>query len=171
MPDEYKIKGAAMDKSRESVELSPADIEAINWAIAILAAKLQPVLIALDDEDKKYLPRLGEKCVSFVEMSLWYAESDAEFLPDFMDVAEMKRNFAAFKLLGEFLRPLRQITKNLDDTATLCGSEAILASLAYHNWVKHAVEMNAPNASVIHDDLSQLFEAQKPRKHKPEAVK
>jgi hypothetical protein len=52
----------------------------------------------------------------------------------------------------------------------LCGSEVISASLAYYNSIRHAVEMNAPNASVIHDDLSQLFEAQKPRKHKPEAV-
>jgi hypothetical protein len=161
----------AMEVSRISIELSPADIEVINWAIATLAAKLQPWLIALEDGDKKNLAKLCEKSVSFVEMALLYAEADTEILPDFVDVAEMRRNFTAFTLLSEFLRPLRQIIRNLDDTAALCGSEAISASLAYYNSVRHAVEMNAPNASVIHDDLTPLFEAQKPRKHKPEAVK
>src|SRR5688572_17595078 len=111
-----QLKGAnAMDESRISIELSSTDIDAINWAIATLAAKLQPFLIALDDEDKKNLAKLGEKSLSFVEMSLCYAESDNEFLPDFVDAAKMKQDLTAFNLLSEFLRPLRQITGNLDD--------------------------------------------------------
>jgi hypothetical protein len=165
-----KIKGDGMNSSRIPIELSTADIDAINWAIATLAAKLQPLLIALEDEDKNNLAKLGERSILFIEMCLQYAESDTEFLPDFVDVTRMKQDLTAFSLLSEFLRPLRQITRNLDDTATLCGSEVISASLAYYNSIRHAIEMNAPNASVIHDDLSQLFEAQKPRKHKPEAV-
>lgn len=94
-----------------------------------------------------------------------------EFLPAFVDVAEMLKDFTGFNVLNGFLRPLQQITRNLDDTATLCGSEAILASLAYYNSVKQAVKMNVPKASAIYDDLSQRFEAQKARKIKPEAVK
>ena len=160
-----------MNENGASINLLQADLEAINWAIATLAAKLQPWLIALDDEDKLKLPKLCERNAAFVEMSLLYAENDTEFLPDFVDVTRMKQDLTAFSLLSEFLRPLRQITRNLDDTATLCGSEVISASLAYYNSIRHAIEMNAPHASVIHDDLSQLFEAQKPRKHKPEAVK
>jgi hypothetical protein len=160
----------AKSEGRISIKLSSSDIDAINWAIATLAAKLQPFLIALDEEDKNNLAKLGERSILFIEMCLQSAESDAEFLPDFIDVAKMKQDLTAFSLLSEFLRPLRQITRNLDDTATLCGSEVISASLAYYNSVTHAVEMNAPNASVIHDDLSQLFEAQKPRTHQPEAI-
>ena len=159
-----------MIENRVSISLSPSDIEAINWAIAILAAKLQPLLIALDVEDKKNLVKLGERSVSFVELCLLYAESDGDFLPDFVDAAEMKQNFSAFKLLGEFLRPLRQIIEHLDDTTTFCGSEAMTASLAYYNSVRHAVGINAPNASVVYADLSRMFELQKTRKNKPAAV-
>jgi len=159
-----------MNEGRVSIALSSSDIDAINWAIATLAAKLQPLLIALDDEDKKNLAKLGERSILFVEEALWYAESDDEFLPDFVDAAKMKQDLTAFNLLNEFLRPLQQITRNLEDTATLCGSETLSASLAYYNSVRHAVELDAPNASVIHDDLSQLFEAQKPRTYKPAAV-
>src|SRR5215218_7099078 len=107
----------AMNVNRISVELSSTDIDAINWAIAILAAKLQPLLIALEDEDKENLPKLCENSILFVETSLLYAESDIEFLPEFIDVAQMKQTVATFNLLSEFLRPLRQIIRNLDDTA------------------------------------------------------
>ncbi|HEY8559854.1 MAG TPA: hypothetical protein VIL74_05595 [Pyrinomonadaceae bacterium] len=153
-----------MRLNRTSIELSSADIEAINWAIAILAAKLLPVLIALDDEDKSNLGKLGEKNLSFVEMCLLYAESDAEFLPEFLDSVKMQRDFATFKLLGEFLRPLAQITRNLDDTTTFYGSETLSACHAYFNSIRHAVELDAPNSSLIFNDLNLLFEAQKTRR-------
>lgn len=83
----------------------------------------------------------------------------------------MKTDFQAFNALNNILRPLMQITKNLDDTATLCGSEAILAALAYYNSVKQGVKMNVPNAKAVYDDLSARFDAQKGRRAKPEAVK
>lgn len=159
-----------MNENRVSISLSQADITAINAAIATLAEKFQPILIGLEADDKKNLAKLGEKSVSFVEKSMQYAESNAEFLPAFIDAAEMKKDFAAFNVLNGFLRPLLQITKNLDDTATVCGSEAILASLAYYNSVRQAAKMSVPNASAIYDDLSQRFEAQKAPKNKPAAV-
>jgi hypothetical protein len=160
-----------MNENRISIQLSNADVTAINQAIATLAEKLQPVLIALDAEDKRNLAKLGEKSVSFVEKSMQYADSNAEFLPAYVDAAEMKKDFTAFNVLNNFLRPLQQITKNLDDTATLCGSEAVQAALAYYNSVKQAAKMSVPNAASIYDDLSQRFEAQKARRLKSEAAK
>lgn len=155
-----------MNENRISIQLSDADVTAINDAIQTLADKLQPILIALEAGDKKNLAKLGERSVSFVAKTMQYVDTDAEFLPPFVDVAEMKKDFQAFNTLNSFLRPLRQIVGNLDDTATLCGSEAILASLAYYNSVKLAAKMKAPKASTIYDDLSQRFEAQKARKTK-----
>lgn len=160
-----------MNENRISIQLSNADVTAINDAIQTLADKLQPILIALEMADKKNLAKLGERSVSFVAKTMQYVDSDAEFLPAFIDVGEMKKDFQAFNTLNSFLRPLRQIVGNLDDTATLCGSEAILASLAYYNSVKLAARMNTPKASTIYDDLSQRFEAQKARKTKPETLK
>ena len=160
-----------MNENRVSISLTQADIDAINAAIAVLAERFQPILIALEAEDKRNLAKLGEKSVSFVEKTVQYADSNREFLPAFIDLAEMKRDFQAFNALNAFLRPLQQIVKNLDDTATLCGSEAVLAGLTYYNSVKQAVKMSVPNASAIYDDLSQRFEAQKARKLKPAPVK
>lgn len=160
-----------MNENRISIQLSNADITAINDAVGVLTAKLQPVLIALDANDKKNLAKLGEKSVSFVEKSAQYAGTNAEFLPAFISAAEMNKDFQAFNTLNTILRPLMQLTKNLEDTATLCGSEALLAALAYYNSVRQGVKMNVPNASAIYDDLSARFEAQKARRQKPETPK
>jgi hypothetical protein len=159
-----------MNENRISISLSEADITAINTAISTLANKLQPILIALEPDDKRMLAKLGEKSISYVDKTVQYSESNPEFLPAFVDVAEFKKDFEAFTILNSFLRPLAQIVKNLDDTATLCGSEAVSAGNTYYNSVKQGMKMGVPNAKAIYDDLSQRYEAQKAKKLKAEPV-
>lgn len=83
----------------------------------------------------------------------------------------IKKDYEAFSVLNGFLRPLAQIVRNLDDTATLCGSEALSATNTYYGSVRQGMKMGVPNAKAIYDDLSQRYEAQKARKLKPEAIK
>lgn len=160
-----------MNENRISIDLLPADITAINQAINTLAQKLQPVLLALNEEDKKNIPKLGERSLAYAEKTVQYSQSNPEFLPAYVDAAELKKDFDGYLLLNGFLRQLAQIVKNLDDTATLSGSEAISAVSAYYKSVKYAAAMGVPNAKAIYDDLSQRFEAQKTRKSKPEELK
>ncbi len=156
-----------MNENRISIELSESQITKINDAIQIIVDNLAPVVIALEAEDKKNMAKLGEKSVSFAEKALQYAESNPEFLPPYMNLAEMKKDFTGFNQLNAILRPLMQIIGNVDDTATLCGSETLLAALGYYNSVSQAAKMNVPNAQAIYDDLSQRFEAQKAKRNKP----
>lgn len=160
-----------MNENRISISLSEADVAEIAEAIATLSAKFQPFLIALEANDKKALAKIGEKSLSFVDKSVQYAANNPEFLPNFIDSAELKKDYEAYSVLNGFLRPLAQIVKNLDDTATLCGSEAIQACFTYYNSVRQAKKMGVPNASAIYEDLSQRFEAQKARKTPAEPVK
>lgn len=64
-----------MNENRISISLSPADITAISQAIDTLAQKLQPILIALDAEDKRMLGKLGEKSISYVDKIVQYAKA------------------------------------------------------------------------------------------------
>lgn len=160
-----------MNENRISLEISAADMTAVNQAIQTLLEKLQPILIALSASDKNSLAKMKDKTFPFVEKISQYADTNAEFVPAFLDVAEFKKDLAAFGQLNIILRPLMQITQNLDDTATLCGSEAYQAALAYYNSVKQAAKLNVPNAKAVYEDLSVRFEAQKAAKIKPEAIK
>lgn len=160
-----------MNENRISIEISQADIAAVNAAIQVINDKLRPYLIALNQEDKKVLAKIGERNVPFVEKCLQYAQSNPEFLPPYINAGEFKKDFDGFSVLRNLLRPLAQTVNNIDDTATLCGSEANEQGLAYYGSVRHAAKMNVPNARAIYDDLSVRFEAQKARKLKPDAVK
>ncbi len=160
-----------MNENKISIEILTADLADINTAVQTLLKKLEPYLIALNADDKKGLAKIGERNLPYVEKTLQYAVSNPEFLPPYIDVVEFRKDFDAFRVLRELLRPLAQITSNIDDTATLCGSEAIDATSAYYGSVSQAAKLNVPNAKAIYDDLSQRFEAQKARKKKVEPPK
>ena len=160
-----------MNENRISLDISPADADAITTAIQILATKLQPLLIALEAADRQSLAKMKDKSVPFLEKIVQYVESNPEFVPIFLNTDEMKKDFNAFTVLNNFLRPLAQITRNLEDTAMLCGSEAYSAGLIYYGSVKQAAKANVPKAKAVADDLSTRFEAQKVKKTKAQPIK
>ncbi|HRH45953.1 MAG TPA: hypothetical protein PKY82_30200 [Pyrinomonadaceae bacterium] len=153
-----------MNENRISLTLSEADRIAITQAMQTLLETLQPHLIALDVANKRALAKMKDKSVPFVEKAIQYAKSNPEFVPPYLDVAEMEVDYKAFGDLNNLLRALSQIVANLDDTAVLCGSEAYVAALAYYNSVGQAAKLNVPNAKAIYEDLSVRFEAQKTTK-------
>jgi hypothetical protein len=71
------------------------------------------------------------------------------FAAPYLDKEEVKKDYRAFTLLNSFLRPLAQITRNLDDTA----------------------EMNVPGAKAVYEDLKVRYEQQKTKTKKAEPVK
>ncbi len=160
-----------MNENRISLDIKQADIDAINQAIQTLATKLQPLLIALEANDRQSIAKMKDKSVPFLEKIIQYVGVNPEFVPVFLNTDEMKKDFDAFSILNNFLRPLAQITRNLEDTAMLCGSEAYSAGLIYYGSVKQAAKVNVPKAKAIADDLSTRFESQKVKKKKAELIK
>jgi hypothetical protein len=156
-----------MNENSISLDIKESDVVEITKAIQVLAEKLQPLLIALEASDRQSLAKMKDKSVPFIEKIIQYIESNPEFVPIFLNTDEMKKDFNAFTILNNFLRPLAQITRNLEDTAMLCGSEAYSAGLIYYSSVKQAAKVNVPKAKAVADDLSVRFEAQKVSKKKP----
>jgi hypothetical protein len=160
-----------MNENSISLDIKESDVIEITKAIQVLAEKLQPLLIALEASDRQSLAKMKDKSVPFLEKIIQYIESNPEFVPIFLNTDEMKKDFNAFTVLNNFLRPLAQITRNLEDTAMLCGSEAYSAGLIYYGSVKQAAKVNVPKAKAVADDLSVRFEAQKVRKNKAKSDK
>lgn len=156
-----------MIQNRISIELTDAQAKDVKDATKVIVDILEPIVVALLADDKKNMAKLGEKSVSFAEKSMQYMETNPEFLPAYVSLDEVKKDYKAFGQLNTILRPLMQIIGNVDDTATLCGSDTISACLAYYASVSVAAKMNVPNAQAIYDDLSQRFEGQRVRGNKP----
>jgi hypothetical protein len=72
-------------------------------------------------------------------------------------VPEFEKDVNAVGLLREFYVPLSQLTKKLQDSMTLAGSEAYVAGLTYYGSSKEGVKRKLPNAVLIADELGKRF--------------
>jgi hypothetical protein len=150
-----------------SITIPPADLQAVKDMLATINGLLAPYLIALTPEDRRKLLKMGDGSEPFVSKVMDYAVSDPQFLPPFVQIAELKKDWDAVAALLPIFRTVQQLENNLSDTVMLTGSEAFEGSLSYYNSVKLGAKMNVPNAKTIYEDLSKRFEAQGKRKAKP----
>jgi hypothetical protein len=150
-----------------SITIPPSDLQIVKDALATIQTTLEPYLIALTPEDRRKLLKMGDGSEPFVAKVMDYAVSDPQFLPPYVQFAEMKKDWEAVTGLLPIFRTVQQLENNLSDTVMLTGSETFDASLSYYNSVKMAAKMNVPNAKTIYEDLSKRFEAQGKRKAKP----
>jgi hypothetical protein len=150
-----------------SITIPPADLQAVKDALATINGILKPYLKALTPEDRRKLLKMGDGSEPFVSKVMDYAVSDPQFLPPFVQIVELEKDWDAYSALVPIFRTVQQLDSNLSDTVMLTGSEVFEGSLSYYNSVKMAAKMNVPDAKTIYEDLSKRFEAQGKRKSKP----
>lgn len=143
--------------NRVSADISAAVITDVTTKLNEVRVLLQPYLQALAPDERRSLPKMSDKSIAFVNKVETYTNSNPEFAPAFMQVAEFEKDF----LLVEELKPLldicEQLCSNIDDTSMLGGSEAYVAALMYYNSVKMAAKTGQASARPICDDLSMRF--------------
>lgn len=150
-------------ENKVSIEINPADLQAIKDAVAVLVAKLGPLLIALTDEERKSLYKMGEASKPFAEKVMEYVVSNPEFLPPFTDVSEMQKDWKAISELLPIFNSLSQLCSNLDDTLMEAGAEVMVPANSYYKSVQMATKLAVPSAKPIYDDLKVRFE-RKPKR-------
>jgi hypothetical protein len=154
-----------MPESKVSAKLTPADKEAVIQAINTIKDKL-PFLVDLTTEERKSLPKLGDKSRAFVSKALEIATQNPDFLPRSFDLDEMRRDIELFEALYPILLSLTQLQELVDDTSVAVGSEAYAAGLMVYNYAK-ASGKGAGLDSMV-DDLGRRF-ARKTKKVQPQA--
>lgn len=144
-------------KNAISIQIPEEEHQAISEAIATLKSLLSPYLIALTPADRQRVPKMGDGTLPFVEKAMEYAREDGQFLPPYVDLQELEKDWNAVENLVPWLNDLQQLTSNLDDSVMMAGSEAYVGALSYYNSVKYGAKMNVADAKVIFEDLSQRF--------------
>lgn len=144
-------------QNKISFSLSDAERKEIQNHIQALMDKLAPLLIQLSREERKKLPKMGDKTVAFVQKALDYSRQNPELAPAYLDEKEYAKDMAAVDQLKQILRPLEKLTGLLSDSAMLSGSEAYQAGLYYYYGVKGAAKANVKGAQDIYDDLASRF--------------
>ena len=116
-------------------------------------------------EERKALPKMGDKSRAFVSKALEVAKQNSDFLPRSFDLTEMQKDVELFEAMYPIMMALTQLQELLDDTYTTVGSEAYSAALTVYNYAKASGQGAGLDAVV--GELKQRF-ARKPRQEKPQ---
>jgi hypothetical protein len=149
-----------------SAKLSDTNREIVLSAIATIRASM-PFMVDLTVEDRKALPKMGDKSRAFVSKALEIATQNPDFLPRSFDIEEMRKDVELFEQLYPLLLSLNQLQEMMENTYTAVGSEAYTAALTVYKYAK-ASDQGSGLEGIV-DDLGQRF-TKKARKEKPQAV-
>ena len=110
---------------------------------------------ALTPEERRALPRFGDKSRGFVELALQVAEQNSGILPRSFDVGEMRNDVELLSALSSVHTALAQLFELVDDTLTEVGAEAYAAALLVYQSARAAGKGTALDAAV--EGLGQHF--------------
>lgn len=145
-----------------SAVLTQSDRNAVMDAVATIKEKL-PFLVDLNANERKALPKMGDKSRAFVSKALEVATQNPDFLPRSFDLEELRKDVQLFEALYPLLLSMTQLQELLDDTCLAVGSEAYAAALQVYNYAK--VSGNVGGMDAVVGEMGQRF-ARKPRKAK-----
>jgi len=128
------------------------------------AALIAPYLISLTLEEKKELPKLGDKGYSFVDKGTEYLALDTTPVPPYLEKEEISVDLAGYDTMRQVLQVIKPTVERIEDTMTLSGSEAFSGTLLFYNYIKGAAKADVPGAKTIYDDLSTRFPGRKSKK-------
>jgi hypothetical protein len=149
-----------MTASLISATLTKEDREAVIAAVATIKQKL-PFLMDLTAEERKSLPKMGDKSRAFVSKALEIATQNPDFLPRSFDLEEMNRDVELLESLYPVLLALTQLQELVDDTVMAVGSDAYAAALVVYNFAKASGKGSGLDA--VADEMGKRF-ARKSRK-------
>lgn len=127
---------------------------------------LMPFLINLTPEERRELPRMGDKSRAFVQAALVLAEQDDSFLPRSFEVAEMRQDEDLYISLAVVYTVLAILFEKLQDTMLLTGCDLYVAALEVYDAAKRKGGNNGGLDQLL-DALGQRFARRSKNKDKP----
>jgi len=151
-----------------SVTLSDETVTAIIGHITAIEGLL-PFLISRPDGDNNVM--LGEKSVGFDEKCSGYMASHPQFIPGYVNPAEVQKDRAARMQLNKFISRLSLLAAKAQDTYDVIGNEIMMANLGYYGNASDAAKRGTTSAGDIYADLSTRYPGRGSKKNGQVAAK
>lgn len=100
---------------------------------------------------------LGDKSVAFDEKCANYMATNPEFIPGYVDPAEVLKDRALRDQFTKFMPQLQLLAAKSVDTYDVVGNEMMMADLAYYSSTADAAKRGKTSAGDIHDDLATRY--------------
>jgi hypothetical protein len=143
-----------MPENRVSAQLGEAERQAVFAAIETIRQKL-PFLIDLTPEERRALPKMGDKSRGFVTQALEVATLNPDMLPRSFDVGEMRNDVDLLNALTPVVSALAQLFELVEDTYIAVGSDAYGAALMVYASARAAGKGSGLDSAL--DILGQRF--------------
>lgn len=143
-----------MTSNHVSGILNDADQKAVTDALDAARQKL-PFLIDLSPDERRNLPRMGNKTRAFVERALEVAKGNQDILPRGFSLEEFERDVTLLRAMYPIARTIGQLNEFVDDTMLALGSDAYTAALLVYQAGKMSGKGAAMDAEL--DALAARF--------------
>jgi hypothetical protein len=145
-------------KENQHVQAIPPDILAqTQTKIQEVLTLLHPYLLALTPQERRELPKMGEKTIGFVEKAHDFARQNPNLVPPYVEMSDFGIDFADAHGLWTLHNIVLQLEEGISDTEMIAGSEAYQAALMFYNSVKMASTQNIPGAKAVYEELKTRF--------------
>lgn len=146
-----------MDTNVHSRAVPPEVVEALTRKISEINEMLAPYATPLTAHERRELPVMGDKTVSFVEKAFEYAKANTDLCPGFLNLDAFAIDMADATGLRVVRNSVNQAFEVVDDIVLLSGSEAYQSALSFYNYIKLLVSQDVPRAKTIYEELKKRF--------------
>jgi hypothetical protein len=124
-----------MPNNRIDAVLSAQALEAILGAVNTIREQM-PFLLDLTPDERRVLPKMGDKSRAFVSKALEVAIQTPEILPRGYDLATFRRDVDLAAALQPVAVALAKLSEEVDDTHLLVRSEAYTGALMVYQYAR-----------------------------------
>ncbi len=114
-------------------------------------------LVNLTPQERQTLPKMGNSTQSFVSKSLEIAANNPQFVPPYVDVPAMQKDYELAVRLQGIEMQIASLLEKVADTNLAAGSEAYVTALTLYNSIKAAAKVNVPGANALATELGERF--------------
>ncbi len=144
------------EANKISQTVSAQDRADVLAAFATIKAKL-PWLRNLTPAQSKRMPTLGTERGGMDETFAMEMAAHPEFVPGFIDMAELAKDRELWLALSEFLACATENQAALQDTQQIVGSDIYGAYLAFYQNVRQAARRAIAGAEAVYQNLRRFF--------------
>ncbi|MEF8846755.1 MAG: hypothetical protein V5A59_14870 [Bacteroidales bacterium] len=140
------------------------DLKEIEKALDTLDKKLLPHLTKLTNEERRFMPKMGDRNFSFVNNAISYAKSDPALRPPYINMKDLTNQRKAVNTLRRFFFTIEPVRNGLVDSIIFAGSHLLKNSLLIYDYMKSAKRAKIFGAREAYEKLRNNYPGRGPSK-------
>ena len=146
-----------MPENKSAVPIPQTVIDDVKKKVQEAINALAPYTVPLSEEERRDIPKMGQKTIGFVNKVNDYLVVNPQFVPPYMTADALKTDIGNYNAANPAWMAANQLATILSDILLLSGSEAFTGSLQYYNQVKMSDHNNVAGAKSVYNDLKERF--------------